>query len=169
MNMRNMGVATRLGLGFGVVSLLLMAIIALALSSMSQIQQRLDDITKVNDVETKLAAAMDLTVTERALALRNLILLKEAKEIQIEVDRLAAQAKKYAAAQDKLGQMFAMPGTSAEERTCWSRSAGRASWPCPSSTRRPRWRWSRSRTRRISCCATSSVPCKRRGGICCAS
>ncbi|HJV01957.1 MAG TPA: methyl-accepting chemotaxis protein [Burkholderiaceae bacterium] len=116
MKMRNMGVATRLGLGFGVVSLLLMAIIGLALTSMSQIQQRLDDITKVNDVETKLAATMDLTVTERALALRNLILLKEAREIQIEVDRIAAQAKKYAAAQDKLGQMFAMPGTSAEEK-----------------------------------------------------
>jgi methyl-accepting chemotaxis protein len=116
MKMRNMGVATRLGLGFGVVSLLLMAIIALALSSMSQIQQRLDDITKVNDVETRLAATMDLTVTERALALRNLILLKEAKEIQIEVDRLSAQAKKYAAAQEKLGQMFTMPGTSAEEK-----------------------------------------------------
>ncbi|MBA5604542.1 MCP four helix bundle domain-containing protein [Duganella sp. FT3S] len=116
MKMRNMGVATRLGLGFGVVSLLLLVIIGLALASMGQIQQRLDDITKVNDVETKLAAAMDLTVTERALALRNLILLKEAKEIQIEVDRLAAQAKKYAAAQDKLGQMFTMPGTSAEEK-----------------------------------------------------
>jgi methyl-accepting chemotaxis protein len=116
MKLRNMGVATRLGLGFGVVSLLLMAIIGLALSSMSQIQQRLDDITKVNDVETRLASAMDLTVTERALALRNLILLKEAKEIQIEVDRIAEQGKKYAAAQDKLGQMFAMPGTSAEEK-----------------------------------------------------
>ncbi len=116
MKLRNMGVAKRLGLGFGVVSLLLMAIIGLALSSMSQIQQRLDDITKVNDVETRLASAMDLTVTERALALRNLILLKEAKEIQIEVDRIAEQAKKYAAAQDKLGQMFVMPGTSAEEK-----------------------------------------------------
>ncbi|MES2115929.1 MAG: methyl-accepting chemotaxis protein [Pseudomonadota bacterium] len=116
MNLRNMGVAKRLGLGFGVVSLLLMAIIGLALSSMSQIQQRLDDITKVNDVETRLASAMDLTVTERALALRNLILLKEAKEVQVEVDRIAEQAKKYGAAQDKLGQMFALAGTSAEEK-----------------------------------------------------
>jgi methyl-accepting chemotaxis protein len=110
-------IAKRLGIGFGLVAVFLMVVIALGLTSMRQIQERMDEVTKVNNVETRLAQTMDLTVTERALALRNLILLKEAKEIQIEVDRIAAQEKKYAAAQDKLGQMFAtLASTSADEK-----------------------------------------------------
>ncbi|MES2163696.1 MAG: methyl-accepting chemotaxis protein [Pseudomonadota bacterium] len=117
MKFQNWTVANRLGLGFGLGAVFLLVIIALALTSMRQIQGRLDEITKINDVETKLAQTMDLTVTERALATRNLILLKEDKEIQIEVSRIAEQQKKYAAAQDKLGQMFTtLAGTSAEEK-----------------------------------------------------
>jgi methyl-accepting chemotaxis protein len=77
MNLRNMTIAKRLGMGFGLVSVFLIGVIALGLVSMRQIQDRMDEITKVNGVETKLAQAMDLTVTERALAMRNLILLKE--------------------------------------------------------------------------------------------
>ena len=61
---------------------------------------------------------MDLTVTERALAMRNLILLKDPKEIQIEVNRIAEQQNKYTKAQEQLGKMFnSLDGTSEEERT----------------------------------------------------
>jgi methyl-accepting chemotaxis protein len=117
MNFRNLTIATRLGIGFGLVAVFLMVVIGLGLTSMRQIQDRMDEVTKVNNVETRLAQTMDLTVTERALALRNLILLKEAKEIQIEVNRIAEQEKKYAAAQDKLGQMFgSLQSTSADEK-----------------------------------------------------
>ena len=117
MKFQNWTIANRLGLGFGMGAMFLLVIIGLALSSMRQIQDRLDEIIKVNDVETKLAQVMDLTVTERALAMRNLILLKEEKEIQIEVKRIAEQQKKYAASQDQLGQMFAkLSATSAEEK-----------------------------------------------------
>ena len=118
MRFLNLTIAKRLGLGFGLVSLFLLLVIALGLTSMRQIQDRMDEATKVNNVETRLAQTMDLTVTERALALRNLILLKEEKEIQIEVARIAEQEKKYAAAQQKLGEMFAKrEGTSSEEKS----------------------------------------------------
>jgi len=118
MNFRNMTVAGRLGTGFGLVSLLLVVVIALGLVSMRQIQQRMDEITQINGEETRLAQAMDLTVTERALAMRNLILLKEEKEIQIEIKRIADQEKKYADAQDKLGRMFtSLKETSDEEKS----------------------------------------------------
>ncbi|MQA40982.1 methyl-accepting chemotaxis protein [Rugamonas aquatica] len=117
MKFQNWTIANRLGLGFGMCAVFLLVVIAMALSSMRQIQERLNEITKVNNVETKLAQVMDLTVTERALAMRNLILLKEDKEIQIEVKRIAEQQKKYADAQDQLGQMFSkLSGTSAEEK-----------------------------------------------------
>ncbi|MCC7703298.1 MCP four helix bundle domain-containing protein [Janthinobacterium sp. GW460P] len=118
MKRNNMTIARRLGLGFGLVALLLGVVIALGLASMSNIQQRMDEITKVNDVETKLAQTMDLTVTERALAMRNLILLKDPKEIQIEVSRIADQQQKYAKAQEQLSKMFSsLTSTSDEERT----------------------------------------------------
>ncbi|WP_454775228.1 methyl-accepting chemotaxis protein [Janthinobacterium tructae] len=118
MRFLNLTIAKRLGLGFGLVSLFLLLVIALGLTSMRQIQDRMDEATKVNNVETRLAQTMDLTVTERALALRNLILLKEEKEIQIEVARIAEQEKKYAAAQQKLGAMFAkLENTSSEEKS----------------------------------------------------
>ena len=117
MIVRNMTIAKRLGLGFGLVSLLLTVVIALGLVSLRQIQARMDEMIKINGVETKMAQAMDLTVTERALALRNLILLKEEKEIQVEIKRIAEQTKKYAAAQDNLGKLFqSHPSTSDEER-----------------------------------------------------
>jgi methyl-accepting chemotaxis protein len=117
MKFRNMSIAKRLGTGFGLVSVFLIVVIALGLASMRQIQDRMDVITKINGTETKLAQTMDLTVTERALAMRNLILLKEDKEIQIEVKRIAEQEKKYASAMDKLSTMFAAPETSDEEKT----------------------------------------------------
>ncbi|USX15696.1 methyl-accepting chemotaxis protein [Oxalobacteraceae bacterium OTU3CAMAD1] len=117
MKARNMTIAKRLGMGFGLVSVFLIVVIALGLVSMRQIQGRMDEIINVNGVETRLAQTMDLTVTERALAMRNLILLKEDKEIQIEIKRIAEQEKKYAAAQDKLSQMFgSLDETSAEEK-----------------------------------------------------
>nr|WP_315395000.1 methyl-accepting chemotaxis protein [uncultured Duganella sp.] len=110
-----MTIAKRLGLGFGLVSVFLIVVIALGLVSMRQIQARMDEIINVNGVETRLAQTMDLTVTERALAMRNLILLKEDKEIQIEIKRIAEQEKKYAAAQDKLAKMFSTQAETSDE------------------------------------------------------
>jgi methyl-accepting chemotaxis protein len=75
-------------------------------------------------VQSKLVAKMDLTVTERALAMRNLILLSEDQrdEIQIEIKRIAAQGEKYDQAQKNLGEMFAtLPGTSAEEAALYDK------------------------------------------------
>jgi methyl-accepting chemotaxis protein len=116
MNIAHMKVATRLGIGFGLVATLLAIVTGLGINRMAGMRDRMDEIIKVNNVETKLAAAMDLTITERALALRNLILLSEPAEIQIEVTRIAAQAKKYEDAQGKLGRMFAaLAGTTPEE------------------------------------------------------
>ncbi len=115
MAIRNMNVAKRLSLGFGLVCLLLVVVIVLGLASMREIHQRMVEITKVNDVETQLAQTLDLTVTERALALRNLILLKDPKEIQIEVKRISDQEAKYTAALNKITTMFAAESVTVSE------------------------------------------------------
>src|SRR5471030_2388884 len=117
MNIASMKVATRLGVGFGLVAALLALVAGLGVNRMAQMQDRVNEITQVNSVEARLAATMDLTVTERALALRNLILLTEPKEMQGEIERIATQEKKYADAQNELGAMFSTnPSTAPEER-----------------------------------------------------
>ena len=102
MKIENTKVSTRLIAGFGMVLCFLMLILGLGIINMQRIHDRDEHIVKFNDEEIRLAQTMYLTVTERALALRNLILLEEEKEIQIEVDRIAAQNKKYLQAQEKL-------------------------------------------------------------------
>jgi len=115
MDIGSMRVSTRLTLGFGLVLAMLLTVILLSLSRMSQMQARMEEIANVNDVESRLASTMYLTITERALALRNLILLSEDSEIQIEVARIKAQAKKYAEAEDKLGKMLSDDGNAGSE------------------------------------------------------
>jgi methyl-accepting chemotaxis protein len=119
MNFANTRISTRLAIGFGLVGILLAAVIGLGLASMRHIQDRMDEITQVNDVKSQLAATMDLAVTERALALRNMILLQEDSEIRAEARRIADQEKKYAEAQDKLVQMIGTraPATAEEKST----------------------------------------------------
>ena len=102
MKIENTKVSTRLIAGFGMVLCFLMLILGLGIINMQRIHDRAEHIVKFDDEEIRLAQTMYLTVTERALALRNLILLEEEKEIQIEVDRIAAQNKKYLQAQEKL-------------------------------------------------------------------
>ncbi|HAT30730.1 MAG TPA: methyl-accepting chemotaxis protein, partial [Janthinobacterium sp.] len=111
-----MKVATRLGVGFGLVATLLAVVTGLGLNRMGVMREQMDEIIKVNNVETRLAAIMDLSITERALAMRNLILLTDDAEIQLERTRIEAQAKKYAEAQTRLARMFAtLAGTVPEE------------------------------------------------------
>ncbi|MFZ6780536.1 methyl-accepting chemotaxis protein [Undibacterium sp. Ji83W] len=106
MNIENSKVSTRLITGFGLVLGLLLVVLLLGTTYMAKMHQRLEEIANVNNVQSKLASTMYLTVTERALALRNLILLSDEAEIQIEVKRIAAQTKRYAEAEDKLTQML---------------------------------------------------------------
>ena len=116
MSVAKMKVATRLGIGFGLVSILLATVTWLGINRMGAMRERMDEIIEVNLVEAKLADSMDSSITERALALRNLLLLKDPAELQVEIARIDEQGKKYATAQDQLGKMFSsLPNTTAQE------------------------------------------------------
>lgn len=111
-----MKVCLRVGIGFGFVSVLLAAGTWLGIARMAQIKGDLDDMN-INNAEAKLASEMYLTVTERALAMRNLLLLTDEDEIQIEIDRIKLQAEKYAAAEKQLrGLIENNPGTTQQEK-----------------------------------------------------
>ena len=120
MNFSRRSVAARLAIGFGLIVSLLAVVTLFGLNRLMRLQDMMVEITDVNSVEAKLAAKMDRSITERALAFRNLILLDpdQQNEVQIEIARIEAQAKVYADAQEKLGNMFAtLSGTTPEEKT----------------------------------------------------
>jgi len=134
MNFNQLRVATRLAIGYGLLTILLLVVTVLGLNRMAYIKTQADEITKINNVEARLASIMDLTVTERALALRNLSLLdrENTKEVQMEVDRIAEQSKKYAEAAQKLDAMFStIPGTTAKEKDLLKRIGEQAALAAP--------------------------------------
>jgi methyl-accepting chemotaxis protein len=122
MNFANMKVSTRLAAGFGLLLVSLLVVVVLALSKMAEIQNHLDEIVKVNDVEVRTVLNMRVTVTDRMIALRNLVMLTEAADMAPEMQRVRDQEKKYADNEQKLAQMFStIASTTAEEKSLQAR------------------------------------------------
>jgi len=118
MNLSQMKVATRLGIGFSLISCLLVAVTIFALYRMAQLESSMVEITDINAVEAGLANQLDHTISNRALALRNLILLQadQQDQIAIETTRFDKETQTYEDARAKLATMFQNPQTTPEER-----------------------------------------------------
>jgi len=116
MKLSQLKISARLAIGFTLVCVLLIVVTLLGIIQMAQQKQRMDEITKINNVEASEASSMFLSITERALALRNMILLGDnPTEIDAEMKRVDTQAKKYAAAEKKLEAMLKSESTTSPE------------------------------------------------------
>ncbi|HTH74772.1 MAG TPA: methyl-accepting chemotaxis protein [Trinickia sp.] len=117
MNLSHMKVASRLGIGFALVSALLAIVTVFALMRMSTLQSAMVDITDVNSVEASLANRLDESISNRALALRNLVLLQADQQDQVDIEnkRFDEETDAYEQSRAKLATMFALPGTSSDE------------------------------------------------------
>lgn len=107
MKMAGMKTGTRLGLGFAVVLVLLIAIAALGINRMAQMQENLHKITRTSNVKVKFITSMRMTVFERGIALRNLALIKEDTLFQPQVDRINEQTKSYREIEENLIKLVA--------------------------------------------------------------
>ncbi|MDO8703223.1 MAG: methyl-accepting chemotaxis protein [Undibacterium sp.] len=107
MNFAKMKVGKRLGLGFALVLVLLMAVTILGITRMAQIQGRLEKIVNVSNVETRLVSDMRAIVYDRMVSLRNLTLLTDPDDMAPDLTKIKEQSKKYAEAEEKLAKMFA--------------------------------------------------------------
>jgi methyl-accepting chemotaxis protein len=105
--MKNMKIGNRLRAGFGLVLFVLLIVSAYSLSRMSNIQTKLNNIVKVNDVKESLATTMFDMVNDQAIGLRNLVLLSTPEDIKLEVARVRLAEKKYAEAKDRLSAILA--------------------------------------------------------------
>ncbi|HYC41365.1 MAG TPA: methyl-accepting chemotaxis protein [Noviherbaspirillum sp.] len=115
MKINDLNIGVRLGAAFALILAMLTFVTMLGLSRMAHIQHDLHDIG-TNNVQTELAAAMRLSVSDRMIALRNIALLNEEAEMRPEVERIKAQAVRYAEAEQKLSEMIVQHGATEEEK-----------------------------------------------------
>eukprot|EP01034_Spumella_vulgaris_P029876 gene29876-37002_t len=110
-----MKVGTRLGLGFALVLLFLIAVTAVGIVRMAQIQDRLDHVVSFNNVVTRLVIDMRNNVNERVSSLRTLTLMSDPADMEPEMKRIKELSDKYAAHQKKLEAQFALEATAEEK------------------------------------------------------
>ncbi|WP_229503718.1 methyl-accepting chemotaxis protein [Massilia putida] len=116
MNLANMKVGVRLGLGFALVLVLLVMVTVVGVLRMAQIQNRLDHVVNVNNVVTRLVVDMRNNVSERVTSLRTLTLMTDPADMEPELNRFKEQTAKYEAFQQKLAAKFSEEA-SAEEKS----------------------------------------------------
>ncbi|MET3134388.1 methyl-accepting chemotaxis protein [Oxalobacteraceae bacterium GrIS 1.11] len=114
MNLAKMKVGTRLGLGFALVLVLLVAVTGVGISRMGQIQARLDHVVGVNNVVTRLVIELRANVSDRITSLRILTLMSDAGDMEPEMARIKARTSQYEAAQRILQAQFAREATPEE-------------------------------------------------------
>ncbi|QGZ43248.1 methyl-accepting chemotaxis protein [Pseudoduganella flava] len=111
-----MKVGTRLGLGFALVLLFLVAVTVVGIFRMAQIQDRLDHVVSVNNVVTRLVIDMRNNVADRIGSLRTLTLMSDPADMEPEFARIKDQASKYDAALKKLEAQFAIEALPEEKK-----------------------------------------------------
>jgi len=116
MNLANMKVGMRLGLGFALVLVLLVMVTVVGILRMAQIQNRLDHVVTANNVVTRLVVDMRNNVSERVTSLRTLTLMTDPADMEPELNRFKEQTAKYDALQGKLAAKFSEEA-SAEEKS----------------------------------------------------
>jgi len=108
MNISNLKIGPRLGLGFGAVLILLGALIAIGLSSMSTIQSALVTIVESNNVKSDAATDMRDAQRRVAIATRNIVLLSDAAE-KAEQEKSVTKAREdYASAAAILNKLVVL-------------------------------------------------------------
>lgn len=115
MKIQNFKIGTRLMTAFILILIMLIIASSTGLLSLGKVRQAMVDITKGNDVESRLALDMRLSVDDRMIALRNLVLLKNQTEMLAQVERIKVQSETYDTAKRELDNTFALYGIRDDE------------------------------------------------------
>jgi methyl-accepting chemotaxis protein len=113
--LNNMKIGKRLGLGFGLVLALMIALIWIAITDMQKIQDKLERIVKINNVRIELSNVMYKTTSEVSIALRNILLESSAGKKQEMVKRISDNRNSYNDAFKKIQELTPKDDTKAYE------------------------------------------------------
>ncbi len=116
MNLSKMKVGQRLGLGFALVLMFLVAVTVVGIFRLAQIQDRLDHVVSVNTVVTRLVIDMRNNVQDRVGSLRVLTLMSDPADMEPELARLKEQTGKYDVSLKKLEAQFAVEAAPEEKK-----------------------------------------------------
>jgi methyl-accepting chemotaxis protein len=108
-----MKIGLRMGLGFSLVLVFMIAIIVIILNAMENSRDKLERIVKVNNARLHMANAMIDDVREVSIALRNILLLKDSGKIQETKNKIAETRKEYDADFKNIEELSAKDDTKA--------------------------------------------------------
>ena len=118
---KNFKLGPRLALGFGLVLMLLVSVSVLGLVRMTEVQDRLEDITFVNNKQASLAGVMQNAVNQMAVRSRDVILYDGVRKRGAR-DGVNQARKSYDVAEEELGRMFSTRAdTTQEEHNLFSK------------------------------------------------
>src|SRR5689334_11242665 len=92
----NLKIGTRLALGFGLMTLLLIAVAALGLSRMALVDQNLEEITGDNNPQVSLANKLHVVQYDMAVVLRNALIFSSEVDLRLQIQRFKEDKEKYA-------------------------------------------------------------------------
>ncbi|WP_395401811.1 methyl-accepting chemotaxis protein [Pseudoduganella sp. UC29_106] len=99
-------ISTRLATGFGLVFLLLIVVVALAVSRVQSIDTILTNISEVNNVKQRYAINFRGSVHDRSIALRDVVLAGDAGAAKPFIDQITSLADNYAKSAAPLDQII---------------------------------------------------------------
>jgi len=105
--MKNLTVGRRLGAGFLVVVLAMVALVVAGVVQVNSINHRLTVINDQNAVKQRYAINFRGSVHDRAIAVRDVVLAATDKDVADEVTLIAALTDKYSASDTKMNDIFA--------------------------------------------------------------
>ncbi len=121
MRLTQFKIGTRLGAGFAVLMTLMLIVAGVGVLHMMQIQEKLDGIAKVGVAETKLVYSMRSLVYQKQILVRNMILMTKVEDMKAELEKIRENRKEIDEVEKKLSVLFALPGTTEDEKALFSR------------------------------------------------
>jgi methyl-accepting chemotaxis protein len=103
--LRNIKLATRLGLGFGALLAILIIASLVGISRMGEVKGHLDDIALYNNEKIAQATAMRIAINQVALDIQEIILLQDPAQMAAVNEGLLKSRTHYDAAEEKLGRL----------------------------------------------------------------
>lgn len=112
---KNLKVGIRLGLGFGAVSVLMIALFFIGINSMGQIQDHLERIVKINNTRMEYSTDISNRVREISISLRNILLVTDFEKRQAQIKAIGDNSAKYNEELKKIEEMTPKDETKGHE------------------------------------------------------